>query len=161
MDTTTFARTDPSGWTALLGALAHTEPRCALAIAGDTNAPPALLERLLEVPRLRRGVPPRSLPRRDQVAEYLERYRLQEALAKNPSASPALLRALLGDCPGAVLNNPALPLLLLEDPCFFVGLPTSAARRSGGVRELCARSSRTERSGCEASARKPLAGKPG
>jgi hypothetical protein len=62
--------------------------------------------------------------------------RSDDAEARDPSTPPARLAALLATHTDAVLQNPALPLLVTEDPDFWAGL-TDVARSKVAASTLC------------------------
>jgi len=67
------------------------------------------------------------------------------AIAANPNAPAALLLRLVAAQPRAFLQNPALPLMLLENPDFWLQIPyngalsllQSGALTAGQVKQLC------------------------
>lgn len=59
---------------------------------------------------------------------------VQQALAGNPSSPPRVLIDYIDDFPMTVLRNPALPLILLENPNFFIELPRHALNVLGAVK---------------------------
>ncbi len=75
--------------------------------AADPSTPPERLEELFDGWDFRRAL----------------RRELRAAIARNPNAPPSLLRQAFEQFPEALLENPVLPLLLLEDPDFMRKLP--------------------------------------
>ena len=64
---------------------------------------------------------------------------VRRAVAGNPNAPWELLRDLLGEYAREVIDNPALPLLLLSDPGLFHRLPLAALRGLAKVRKRLGR----------------------
>lgn len=102
------------------------EVRALLVLARNPATPPARLRQIAE----QAGWPPRRLHKAQMTAH--------DALAANPSSPPDLLRRLMGICPDALCENPALPLLALEASDFFQADTAATARLLRSPRVPCA-----------------------
>ncbi|HCK80515.1 MAG TPA: hypothetical protein PLS42_09165 [Candidatus Competibacter denitrificans] len=120
--------------------LTHSPPTARLALkrvrltsdleaeAADIRTPP---ERLAELAKrgfawIVAGNPAAPLATLEMLSDSADRT-VRRALANNPATSATTLRALAAQFPEQFLQNPALELLILENPNFFKELPDSAS----------------------------------